>query len=511
MRYAAAVAIIDERARRLPLLLGAAGAALALAAWWWYSAQGVILSHYDTKGHLVVARRVFDSLTPGWKQIGAVWLPLPHLLNMLPVQVDSLYRTGFSATLISVTGLALASASAARLTLRATGSVAAACTGAALLALNPNLLYLGATPMTEPLLLGLVLLAVADTYRWVQDGRERLPLRLGLALAAAAWTRYEAWPVIAALAGLAGAAWWRQGRQARWILDRLVALATWPAIAALVFLLNSYITVGSWFVSSGFFVPDPVMLHRPAHDLASILWGARALGGSVLVVTGLSAAAWIAVRGVRSPADAPALVALAPLAATALPALAFFQGHPFRVRYMVPLVAALALTAALGTGWLGRLRRGWAWAPAAVVLAAVCLQTPPFSGEAAMVREAQWDRPASVARQQVTRCLAPAYRGELVLASMGSLAHYMQELSAEGFALADFINEGNGVIWELALERGAAPLAGWMLVEEHSEGGDVLAQRIRTDPAFAAGMTAICEGGGVTLYRRGTAPALARR
>ena len=82
-------------------------------------------------------------------------------------------------------------------------------------------------------------------------------------------------------------------------------------------------------------------------------------------------------------------------------------------------------------------------------------------------------------RKQVTACLAPAYHGEKVLASMGSLAHYMQELSQHGFAIADFIHEGNGALWELALETGPAPHAGWMLVEEESEGGDVLAQHIR--------------------------------
>ena len=93
--------------------------------------------------------------------------------------------------------------------------------------------------------------------------------------------------------------------------------------------------------------------------------------------------------------------------------------------------------------------------------------------------EAQLDAANSAARQQVTECLAPAYHGEKVLASMGSLAHYMQELSHHGFAIADFIHEGNGALWDLALETGPAPHAGWMLVEEQSEGGDVLAQRIR--------------------------------
>jgi hypothetical protein len=119
-----------------------------------------------------------------------------------------------------------------------------------------------------------------------------------------------------------------------------------------------------------------------------------------------------------------------------------------------------------------------------------------------MLLEAQWDRPAMEGRRRVTACLAGAYGGEKILASMASLAHYMQELSHEGLAIADFVHEGNGEIWALALETGPRLHAGWMLVEEQSEGGDVLARRIREDPRFADGMIRSCEGGGVALYRR---------
>jgi hypothetical protein len=160
------------------------------------------------------------------------------------------------------------------------------------------------------------------------------------------------------------------------------------------------------------------------------------------------------------------------------------------------------LFAGLGVGMVRR--------QAAVVLAGLAIgitliQSPPWWQDAPMLLEAQWDRPASRGRRAVTTCLAPDYHGEKVLASMGSLAHYMQELSRDGFdgfAIADFIHEGNGVIWQLALETGPAPHAGWMLVEEQAEGGDVLAQRIRRDPAFTRGMRRMCEGGGVALYRR---------
>jgi hypothetical protein len=123
-----------------------------------------------------------------------------------------------------------------------------------------------------------------------------------------------------------------------------------------------------------------------------------------------------------------------------------------------------------------------------------------------VIEEAEWDVPISLERRAVTHCLAPAYHGEKVLASMGSLAHYMQELSTEGFTIADFVNEGNGTLWDIAMSTGPAPYVGWMLVEEQAEGGDVLAQRIRQDRSFARGMERICEGGGVALYRRSSAP-----
>jgi hypothetical protein len=40
-----------------------------------------------------------------------------------------------------------------------------------------------------------------------------------------------------------------------------------------------------------------------------------------------------------------------------------------------------------------------------------------------------------------------------------------------------------------------------MLIEEKAEGGDMLAERARRDPAFLAGFDRACEGGGVALYR----------
>jgi hypothetical protein len=499
---------------RLESWLAFGAAAAAATAWaFWYSV-GLTLSHYDAKAHLVVARRVIDNLTPGWQQIGAVWLPLPHLINLLPTQLDFFYRTGVFASAVSVGCFAVAVWASARLIRRATGSAWGSIVAALLFALNPNLLYLHTTPMTEPLLIAVTFTMVMWLHEWLIGAPDRpVPRRLDLILFAAAWTRYEAWLVVAAAILLAGIVRLRRGERVGAVATATLRLALWPAIAVLLFLADSRVTVGSWFVSNGFFVPDPTYQGLVARSALAVWWGTHRLSGYVIEVVALAAAAFVLLRGREL------LVAISLFATAVLPFSAFVAGHPFRIRYMIPLVAACALFGGMAVAWLDRgatrgltaalvsRRRRMSLLLGTVLLASTLFESPPWSGSRApVIEEAEWDVPVSVERRAVTKCLAPAYRGEKILASMGSLAHYMQELSADGFAISDFVNEGNGTLWDIAMSTGPAPYVGWMLVEEQAEGGDVLAQRIRRDQAFAGGMTRTCEGGGVALYRRVSAP-----
>jgi hypothetical protein len=487
--------------------LGGAAALAGLAAWVVYFQTDLVLSHYDAKAHLVVSRRVFDNLTPGWQQIGAVWLPLPHLLNLLPTQVDLFYRTGVAASFLSIACFGICAWATARLVLAITGSAAGAIASVAALALNPNLLYLQATPMTEPLLIALSAVVVLWLYEWVRDDRDDVPTRLGVALAALAWTRYEGWAVVCAATAAGVFATWRRGAPSATTARRAMRLALWPAAAIAVFLINSRITVGAWFVTGGFYVPDPAYQGLPARTLISIWWGTHQLSGYVLEIVALVTAALLAFLGLKRRDESALVMPIALLAAAALPFYAFVEGHPYRIRYMIPLVAACATLAGIG---IGMLRRA-APAAALALIACVVIESPPWDREAPLVLEAQWDRPNSADRRQVTACLTRDYEGERILASMGSLAHYMQELASDGFDIADFVNEGNGVIWAMALATGPAPHVGWMLVEEQAEGGDVLAQRVRQSPAFASRMQRLCEGGGVALYRRVSDRSVSRR
>jgi hypothetical protein len=490
------------------LFTGALAAAVAIAgalAAWHYHRLGLTLSHYDARAHLVVARRIFDSLTPGWQQVGAVWLPLPHLLNALPVQIDAWYRSGASAIAISVLSMAVAAGSLAWLLQRLTGSIAGGLTTAALLMLNPDVLYLQSTPMTEPLLFGTTFLAAALVVRWIDEvsipgaARGGRPsIAPGWALIAACLTRYEAWPITAAIVGLAWVALVRRGVGAAAAFRLVRGLALYPAWAVAAFLVNSKVTVGAWFIDSGFFVPENPALGHPWVAWQQIWDGLQSLTGSPLPWIALIAAAWLVWHALRSKNAAPLLVVLALGACAILPWGAYFKGHPFRIRYDVPLVAAAAAFAGAGIALLPRRLR----AAAAVVVIAIALGgARPFDPAAPMVVEAQRDVANTAGRRAVTAYLQAHWDGSPILMSMGSLGHYMQDLSHAGFGIRDFLHEGNGELWKAAIAR-PQPFVRWIVIEEKAEGGDALYWQGRHDPHFLAGYHRVAAGGNAALYER---------
>ena len=481
------------------------------------------MSHYDARAHLVVARRVFDSLFPGWQQIGGVWLPLPHLLNMIPVQVDAWYRSGASGVAISVLSMAIAAWALATLIVRITRSRIAAMTGATLMMANPNLLYLQSTPMTEPLLFGTTMVAILLTADWLEtmnssgsdplrqgyggppelyakaeDRGLRIPLGPGLALAAACMTRYEALPITAAIVALACAVLLRRGASARTALVAAARLSALPVLALVLFTINSRWTTGYWFIPRDFYVPENVeALGHPLEAWRQVRDGLYRLSGTALVWPAYGGLAMVSVVFLRSRARAPLVLIAALAAAALLPWYAYLQGHPFRIRYDVPLIVACAALTAAGIALLPALLRPIA---AAAVIVATFLQVSPLDHSAPVVLEAQRETPNMEGRRTVTAYLQQHYDGRTIMMSMGSLAHYMHDLSLAGFNVRDFLHEGNGELWPYAT-LGARGVVGWVAIEERAEGGDWLFTLRRQNPRFLDGFERVAEGGGVALYR----------
>ncbi len=486
----------DSLSRRIGLLAAILGTYAASVYW----RAGLSLSHYDAKAHLVVARRIFDSLTPSWEQMGAVWLPLPHVLNALPVQIDWMYRTGASAIAISIGCFALTAAALAQLVMTSTGSRTGALLAAALFALNPNVLYLQSTPMTEPLLFALSTLVVLHLAQWVMGDGMRIRPAAGWTIVAACLTRYEAWPIVAAAMAIAALSKWLRGGALAEVAREIAWLAIYPALTVIFFLGLSFASTGQWFVTGGFYVPDPKLQGHLPVVWEEISKGLVSLAGERFVSALSIALGVIALAAALRKKWSAMLVPLALLAAVALPLYAFMSGHPFRIRYEVPLI--LGGAAAIGTAvsvlrWLAPL-------VAVPLVVMIQLQTPFMSELSPMLIEAQLDRVNGAGRLTVTECLKDSYDDTTIMASMGSLAHYMQELSNAGFDLADFLHEGSGPIWQQAYYYDPTPFAGWVMVEEAAEGGDMLFQQQQARPGYLAAYDRVCTGGNVALYRRKT-------
>src|SRR5260370_5925190 len=87
------------------ILLSSASSVGALV---FYSHQGTLLLYGDAVAHINIARRVFDSRTPGLFQLGTVWLPLPHVLDIPFIMNVWFWRTGLGGSIPSMLAYVMA-------------------------------------------------------------------------------------------------------------------------------------------------------------------------------------------------------------------------------------------------------------------------------------------------------------------------------------------------------------------------------------------------------------------
>jgi hypothetical protein len=225
-----------------------------------YFRRGDILLYGDAVAHINIARRVFDSRTPGLLQLGTVWLPLPHLLMIPFLLSDWMWKTGVGGSIPSMAAYVFGTVGIFRLVRNGFGSGAqsalvvrsAAWLAAIIYAANPNLIYLQATAMTEALYLALFIWAMAYFTEFVREAAkpeesthqsaDSSPLvKCGFCLSAACLTRYDAWFLVAAMCVIALAVALRAKKSghrsglAKFILIAAAAPVLWLAYNAIVY------------------------------------------------------------------------------------------------------------------------------------------------------------------------------------------------------------------------------------------------------------------------------------
>ena len=188
--------MVEEQGRDR-VLVGVIAAVIIVDAFLYFLSRDQTFVHIDAIAHVNKARGLFDNFAPGLRQLGTVWLPLPHLLIAPLAAIDPLWRSGAAGSFLSIvcfvgTSLFLFSAGYAW-----TGSTIAGWVAFLLFALNPHLIYLFATPESEPLMILCAAGLIYYLVRWTQGESWRDFGLAALFAFAGTWTRYEGWALAA--------------------------------------------------------------------------------------------------------------------------------------------------------------------------------------------------------------------------------------------------------------------------------------------------------------------------
>jgi hypothetical protein len=465
-------------------------ACVSILSFLFYFRRGDILFYGDAVAHINIARRVFDSRTPGLLQLGTVWLPLPHLL-MVPFLLSNwMWKAGVGGSIPSMAAYILGTIGIFRLVRDGLGSVGqsdrmirfAAWLAAIIYATNPNLIYLQATAMTESLYLALFVWAMVFFNEFVRESTklsENLRsassslVKCGFCLAGACLTRYDAWLLTIAMCAaalLVALLAKRQGHPyvgglTKFILLAAAAPVLWLAYNAIVY-RNPLEFANGPYSAKAIEQRTPAATHPGTHDLQTAfsyflksaeLNLAAGSGQKLWILLGLAGGIAALTRRQTRRELWPLLLLGIPLPFYSLSVA--YGGVPifipvwwpfsyYNVRYGLELLPAFAIFPAMAAYFAVQLvqRRGFKIASAVACLIFVVTSyasiwsTPVCFGEAATNSRGRISLEHELA--DFVRVLPP---DSTVLMYLGD---HVGALQQAGVPLRRVINEGNHRTWK---------------------------------------------------------------
>ena len=82
-------------------LVAAISSVIIVNAFLYFLYRDQTFVHIDAIAHVNKARGLFDNIEPGLRQLGTVWLPLPHILAAPLAAIDPLWRSGAAGSLLN--------------------------------------------------------------------------------------------------------------------------------------------------------------------------------------------------------------------------------------------------------------------------------------------------------------------------------------------------------------------------------------------------------------------------
>ncbi|HEY2638778.1 MAG TPA: glycosyltransferase family 2 protein [Streptosporangiaceae bacterium] len=259
--------------------------AASVTVYAYYIGAHAALAYPDAVSHLLISRRVLFASTPGLAQLGSVWLPLPHLLSLPFIWVNSWYFSGFAESVVSMAAYVAGVRYAYLITASITDSKAAGLVAAVFFGANPNVLYMQCTGMSELLLIATIAASVYYLIRWSRSGQYMELAAAACAGLLASLTRYEGWVYcIEATAVVAYLAWRRpldapapaiaESRIARRERNSLLARYRSMEAHVIYFSLIALSGIAAWIIWNAVIFSDPLYFQTGPFAKPS-LWVSR--------------------------------------------------------------------------------------------------------------------------------------------------------------------------------------------------------------------------------------------
>jgi hypothetical protein len=158
--------------------------------------KGLILAYGDAESHINIAKRVVSGMTPGFAQLGGVWLPLHHIMMIPFVWNDMLWRTGLAGSFVSMICFIVSSIYIYRMVKLLTGNNYGAAFASLVFISNPNLLYLQTTPLGELPLIAMIILSEFYLLSWIRHENNIDLIKSAFFVACGSLVRYDIWFMI---------------------------------------------------------------------------------------------------------------------------------------------------------------------------------------------------------------------------------------------------------------------------------------------------------------------------
>jgi len=457
----------------------------------------------------MIARRIVDSQTPGYDQLGTSWLPMLHVLVLPLVRIDALWRNGLAGAIPGATCFIAAGCFLFAAVRRLFHSDASAGAAVAIFALNPNVLYLQAIPMTEAVffaaLTGLLYFGVRfrETQGW------GAAIGAGIAACAATLTRYDGWFLLPF-----AAAYFLIAARRKRILAGLMFCAI-AALGPLYWLGHNWWMTGDWLdFYHGPYSARAIQgsaTYPGLHDLRTA-WvyyfeAARLNAGTLLLWIGIAGAAACVLRRAIWPVGLLAIPPLAYVASVYSGAVPIFlptlwPHSYYNARYGTSAVPLLALGAAALVASVPR--RAQSVAAACIVLAGAGWWTFHWQPNQWVAWEES--RVNSEGRRawtaEAAKYLAPRYvRGTGILTSSYPLTGVLREA---GIPLAEALDVDNGLFFDAVVGMPELyPKPEWVLAQGGDGAQTALNRARRTGITYRLEKQIIVKGQPVIeIYRR---------